>query len=338
MLTPPTLRRLPLAPLVLLISCGVLAGCLPNRLVLDLAPGQKELQETTVIYDVRSDRGAKVVMIDVSGVLSQTPSPGLLASRANSVDSLVARLDKAERDPSVVGVVLRINSPGGTVAASESMYREVMRFREKTARPVVVSMAEIAASGGYYLSLSADHIVAQETTITGSIGVIIQTFNFSSGLTMLGIDARALTSGENKDLVNPFERQREPHYKIMQGLVDEFYASFRALVLEHRSGVPTERVDELTDGRVFTGKQALALGLVDENGGLREAFAAAKRLAGVPHARLVKYHIKGRDPGSAYANSRSPVGNDGGGMQMSVRVQSPSIPDSGFYYLWLAGL
>jgi protease-4 len=199
-------------------------------------------------------------------------------------------------------------------------------------------MAEMAASGGYYLSLSADHMVAQETTITGSIGVIIQTFNISDGLNRFGIQARAITSGVNKDLVNPVEPARESHYKIMQGLVDEFYDSFRSLVINRCPGIPGDRVDEVTDGRVFTGKQAMRLGLVDENGGLREAFGACKRLAGVAEARLVKYHIKGRDPGSAYASARAPAGVDAQGMEMHVRVQAPSIPGSGFYYLWSPGL
>ena len=316
-------------------SFAVLAGCLPNRFVLDLAPGVKDLEETPVIEEPGSGN-AKIAMIDVTGVISQTPPPGLMASRSNSVDSLVARLDQAEQDPAVVAVVLRINSPGGTVAATESMYNEIVRFRERTQRPVVVSMAEVAASGGYYLALAGDHVIAQESTITGSIGVIIQTVNFADGLARIGIDARALTSGPNKDLMNPLEPERERHFEIMQGIVDEFYGAFRDRVIERRTGVPGDRIDEITDGRVYTGKQAHELGLIDSTGGLREAFETAKQLAGVSNATLIKYHIKGRDPGSAYASAQSPVSS--GGASISMRIEAPSVPDAGFYYLWTAGL
>lgn len=148
------------------------AGCLPNRVVIDLDPGDMELTETEVLSDPGAARsGPKVALIDVSGIISMSPSSGLLVGRTNAVDSLVARLNKAEGDPMVRAVVLRVNSPGGTVAASETMYQEIRRFREKSGKPVVVSMAEVAASGGYYISLAADRVYAQPTSITGSIGV-----------------------------------------------------------------------------------------------------------------------------------------------------------------------
>lgn len=314
-------------------------GCLPSRVVLDLDPQGSRLAETEVIRDDGLGTfSPKVALIDVEGAIGFS-GPGLFASRSNSIDELVSRLERAENDARVRAVVLRINSPGGTVAASETMYRELVRFREKTGKPVVVSMADVAASGGYYLSLGADKVFAQESTITGSIGVIFQTVNFSRGLGMIGIEGRAVTSAKNKDIANPMAPIRDEHYAILQATVDEFYRNFKGLVVERRTGIDKSRVDELTDGRVMTGRQAMEAGLVDDVGGVREAFAAAKGLAEIDKARLVKYHGMGDKPMSAYATSTTlPPPTALGGTNVDVSVigggAQSSVPRGQFLYLW----
>lgn len=322
----------------LLFSCAAacaLTGCLPNRFVIDLAGSDGVLKEKVVLSDAKANAAsAKVALIDVEGLLAHTPAGGLIAGRGTAVDDLVARLEKAEQDPNVKAVLLRINSPGGTVAASESMYREIAGFRERTRKPVVVSIAEVAASGGYYISLASDRIIAQPSSITGSIGVIIQTVNFSKGMSMIGVEARAVKSGPMKDLANPLEPIREEQYAVLQGTVNDFYDSFTALVRERRPAIDSARFADVTDGRVFTGRQALDAALVDALGGLREAFSEAKKLAGLESARMVKYHPEGRTPASPYAlasSSELHAHQDAGIMHL--------LPDSmllppGFYYLW----
>lgn len=282
-----------------------LAGCGPASVTFTLGPHDESLSETTVI----GTSGAKVAQIDVRGLIADEERSALFGNGANPVDELVSRLQKAAQDPDVRAVVLRINSPGGTVAASESMYREVRRFRESTGKPVVVSMGELAASGGFYLAMAGDLVIAQPSTITGSIGVIIPTINVSEGLNSIGIHARSVKSGKNKDLANPLEPVRDEQYAVLQHMVDQFYAEFRALVLERRAAAHhdlTARADELMDGRVFTGREAAEIGLVDATGDLRDAFERAKRLAGLERARLVKYHSDGRRPRSAYADADTP--------------------------------
>jgi len=320
----------------------VSGGCLPNRVVIDLNPGDLELVETEVLTDPGAARsGPKVALIDVSGLISMSPSGGLILGRSNAVDSLVARLNKAEADGQVRAVVLRVNSPGGTVAASETMYNEIRRFREQTGKPVVVSMAEVAASGGYYISLAADRIYAQPTSITGSIGVIVQTVNFSRGMERIGIDARAVTSGPNKDLANPFVPEREAHFAILQGHVDQFYEEFRELVVERRPALEESDVAWATDGRVVTGKDAEERGLVDALGGVREAFAEARSLAGLERARLVKYHTVGVEPRSPYATARGPEPVGDAGTQINLfqlNLPESLLPSAGFYYLWAPGV
>lgn len=328
------------------VGAGVLAGCLPSRVTIDLSPSTRDLEETAVIEE---GGGSKVAMIELEGLISYSSDGGGLFSTGTSVvDAFVARLDRAGQDDRVVGVVVRVNSPGGTVAASETLYGELARFREETGKPVVVSMAEVAASGGYYVSLAADRIYAQEGSVTGSIGVLIQTVNFSEGMGRIGIVAPAVTSGENKALANPLEPVDPEHYAVLRQMVDGFYGGFVERVRARRTGLATERFAELTDGRVMSGSDALSAGLVDALGGVREAFEAAKELAGVDRADLVRYHREGAAPGSVYAPART--GGAGGG---GVSVVLPGGVGGGLagglggvlrlqpgvaYYVWPGGV
>lgn len=326
------------------MALSILGGCLPDKLVIDLNPSDGTLAETVVISDApgsAGDASPKVALIDVVGLIADAPTPGLIGMGPSPVDTLVARLQKAERDPTVRAVVLRINSPGGTVTGSDLCYREVRRFAERTKKPVVASMSEVAASGGYYLSLAADEVIAMPTTITGSIGVIMQTFNFSEGMERFGIHARAVTSGPNKDLANPFVEEREDHYALLQGMVDEFYDRFRSLVLERRPALSKADFDRCTDGRVLSGEEAARIGLVDATGGLREAFEAAKSRAGLTTARLVKYHAPGDPPRSAYAASSTSAGANVGATApdreinlVQLNLGAAGFDSAAFYYLW----
>lgn len=335
--------RLRLAALAVAAACG---GCLPDRVTIDLKPAPRELAESVVLSDHARrdhDSGPKVALIDIRGMIADGASEAFLGVGPNPVDELMARLNKAANDPSVCAVALRINSPGGTVAASDTIYREIRRFRETTGKPVVACMSEVCASGGYYVALAADELIAQPTTITASIGVIIQTFNVSGLMERFGVEGRSVTSGPNKALASPFEPASEAHYAILQGLVDQFYANFRGLVASRRPDVSAEDMARCTDGRVVTGADAARAGLVDSMGDLHDAFAAAKRLAGVSAARLVKYHSKGdvvRTPYAADAPLQPPdaaLGAEGSSVSLvsintARALGAPLAP--GFYYLW----
>ncbi len=333
-------------PSAFLVACvlSTLTGCGPLTLSATFGEDDRPPRETTVAGDPGA--AAKFVMIDVRGLIADTSSEGigtLLLSPENPVDQLTFRLEKAARDTSVKGVVLRINSPGGTVTASDIMYREVRRFAETTGKPVVASLGEVAASGGYYLALAADEIVAEPTSITGSIGVIIQTVNVSDGLGRIGIRARNLVSGPNKDLGDPLTPAKEEHYAILQGLVDEYYEQFKARVIERRTpaGLKSELVNELTDGRVVTGARAVQAGLADHEGGVREALAAAMRLAKVDSARLVKYTTRGPRPRSPYATAptlpqgqAAPTGTEINLIQLQLGQGTLWSAGPNVYYLW----
>lgn len=324
----------------LLLATLLLAACVPSRVVIDLAPGDATLDETQVLADPgASSHAPKIALIDLTGLISLTPPPGLVASRSSIVDAFITRLDKAAADPNVRAVVILINSPGGTVAASEILYDEITRFRESSGRPVVAAMTEIAASGAYYTALAADDIIAQPSSVTGSIGVIVQTFNLSRAMDRLGIDGRAITSGPNKAMTNPFMPPSEAHYEIVQHLVDQFYDSFKSLVAQRfpQTAADSARFDTLTDGRVFTGAEAARLGLIDDTGSLRDAFARAKALADLETAQLVKYHAQGAPPASPYTlTAAPPPASLADQTNVSILSLSPNDTlDPGFYYLWL---
>lgn len=332
-----TLHERSLAVTIWLLAMLLLTGCLPNRIAFDLDPGDGRIRSSEVYRD--PDEGwfspQRIAIIDINGLISHTPQPGLIAPRSNAVDMTVARLREAERDHSVRAVILRVNSPGGTVAATDTLYHEIRRFRERTGKAVVVSMAEVAASGGYYISLAADHIVAQPSTVTGSIGVIFQTFNVSEGMSMIGIKGRAVTSDRNKAIASPFESAREEHYEILQSVVDDFYGAFRGLVVEHRRDLAETDLSRATDGRIFTGAQALELGLVDQLGTLYDAFEVAKQLSGVTSARLIKYHAEGVRVNSPYASTTDirPIAFDQRVDISLLKIEHDQFA-TGFYYLW----
>lgn len=322
------------ASIVALAACAItLASCGRASITFTLNPEPVRLSETAVLEDSEDELAAKaapasidrstpalvgsgkVALIDVRGMIIDAAQRGFLTPASNPVDELVARLQRAEKDPQVRAIVIRINSPGGSVTASDTMYREVRRFREFTGKPVVITMGEVAASGGYYLAMAGDKVLAQPTTITGSIGVIIPTVNVSQGLSRIGIVSRSVKSGANKDLANPLEPMRDEQYAVLQHMVDDFYARFRALVLERR---PKEsnlaaRADELMDGRVMSGEDAFRAGLVDQVGDVRDALREARRLAGLSKATLVKYHDEGSSVRSVYAMDSLPTIGDGSG-------------------------
>jgi len=211
--------------------------------------------------------GGRVGVADVEGVIL-------------SADRFRETLRRFRETPGVKAVVVRINSPGGGVAASQELNREIARFRKETGKPVVVSMESVAASGGYYTAVAADHIVANPGTITGSIGVIIQWVNYGDLLEWAKLRAVTIKSGALKDSGNPTRPITEEDRAYFEDLIQKLRAQFVAAVTEGRKGrLKPGAMDKMADGRVVTGEEALALGLVDEIGDYRDAVDRAARMA-----------------------------------------------------------
>lgn len=327
-----------LVALVVMLTSMIQSGCSGVRFVIDAVPATDELTETVVMGPDGGLKGigkSKVALIDVSGVIMDAQKPGLLSPSENPVSRFVESLQRAEQDSDVKAVVIRVNSPGGTVTASDVMYREVLAFKRRTKKPVVISMSDVAASGGYYLACAGDEIIANPTTVTGSIGVIMQTVNVSEGLHKIGVRADAITSGPNKSMGSPFEPMPQEHRELLQGLVDEFYANFKSIVVASRPGLSPNDLGWITDGRVVSGRRAAEVGLVDGLGDLRDAFNAAQHRAGIEKAKLVKYHRQLEYVGSPYAHSPAPQTGTTQVNLMQLNVDTSWMASQpGFYYLW----
>lgn len=208
----------------------------------------------------------KVALVEVRGTISD---PG----------AVVRQLRKYTEDRSVAAIVLRIESPGGSVAASQEIYRAILRARER-GKKVVASMGNVAASGGYYIAVAADTIVANPGTITGSIGVIAEFPNVEKLLEKLGLKVEVLKTGQYKDIGSPLRKMEEEEKKLVQEVLEDAYGQFLKAVSEGR-GIPEDSLRPYADGRIFTGRQALALGLVDVLGGYQDAVDLAGRMAGI---------------------------------------------------------
>ncbi|MCS7198167.1 MAG: signal peptide peptidase SppA [Candidatus Bipolaricaulota bacterium] len=230
----------------------------------------------------------KVVLARLSGPISESLDTGLFGGGGITPAQVEGMLKRAERDPSVKALVFRIDSPGGTVAASQAIAESIKRFKERTKKPVVVSMGDVAASGGYYISLFADKIIAHPGTTTGSIGVITVFFSLEELLKNLGIQAEIFKSGAYKDVGLGLRPLTDEERALVQQYIDEFYEQFVNAVAEGRK-LSVERVRELATGQPYTGAQALQLGLIDQLGSLEDALQTARDLAGVPNAEVIEY-------------------------------------------------
>jgi protease-4 len=251
-------------------------------------------------------------------------------------------MNKAAADKSVKAVVLRVNSPGGTVTASDLMYEVVNDFRNTSHKPVVAATQEVAASGGYYVACGADQIVAHPTSVVGSIGVIFSTFEIEQMMDKIGVRNEAIKSGPLKDMGSPFKAMRPDEREVMQGMVNDYYARFVEIVKTRRNITDPDRVKQVTDGRVFTGTRAVELGLADRAGSLNDALDLARELGKAKGAKAVIFKRPYGYGGSIYAETQmgpptAESGAGGGAMRLELPGYQRVLP-GGFYYLWQPGL
>ena len=273
----------------LLLAAVLLVGC--SGLSVDLSPRIQPLVEQTV----EGAGDAKIVLLDLTGLITDEGtnlSLNVLGGSAQKVP-LLARvreeLKKAADDDRVKALIVRINSAGGTVTASDIIFRELEAFKGLKKIPVVSVLMDVAASGGYYVAIAGDTIIAHPTTITGSIGVIVLTANAQGLLEKIGVSTAAIKSGLHKDMASPLRPMTAEERAILQSVVDELHRQFIGKVAQRRR-LSIERVRALADGRVYTAEQARASGLVDEIGYIDDAVMIAKHAAGVKEARVVVYH------------------------------------------------
>jgi len=283
--------------------------------------------------------GNKIAIVDVEGIIT---SMGVGHRGRNMVDLIEDELKMAARDNSVRAVILKVDSPGGEVMASDDISRALLEFQQRQHRPVVAAMGGMGASGGYYVSAPCQWIVANELTMTGSIGVIMSTFNYRGLLDKIGVFPQVYKSGQFKDMLRGSKKPEEidpEERKMIQSMIDETYAKFVKVVLDGRSRAQSENRGEgrplapdwkqYADGRVLTGKQAYDLGFVDELGSFEAAVRTAKRLGKISDANLVRY----QEP-FGFANLFSLFGqSESSAVHLDLGLQLPKIEAGRLYFL-----
>jgi len=250
--------------------------------------GSASAPETFEEEYVSGEGAEKIAVVPIVGVIGDAGSGGALGGSAADPETLRDQLRQAAGDEGVRAVVLEVNSPGGGVTASDEMHDAIVDFKREARKPVVVAMGSTAASGGYYVSAPADVIVANETTLTGSLGVIFALTNFAEAADRYGVTQEAITSGEFKDIGSSWEELTDEEREIFQGIVDDSYDRFVEVIVDGR-GLPEDRVREIADGRVYSGPEALELDLVDELGTFDDAVEVARERANVEEATAVRY-------------------------------------------------
>lgn len=281
----------------------------------------------------------KIVVIDVNGIITSRVSD---QGGYNMVEIIKAQLKHAEEDAHVKAVLLKVDSPGGEVLASDEIYRALADFQKKARKPIVASMGNLAASGGYYVSAPCRWIVANDMTITGSIGVIMHSYNYRGLMNKVGLKPETYKSGKFKDMLSG---DRDPEQippeerEMIQNLIDETYGRFKTVVAEGRKlageqnkGEGRKLSDswtEYADGRVLSGSEAYKLGFVDQLGNFQDAVDRAKSITGIRSANLIEYqqHYDLSDIFRLFGKSESRV------MKVDLGIEAPKLQVGQLYFL-----
>ena len=261
-----------------------LSGC--AFIKVSLMPEVQPLEERVLSGEGKD----KIVLMDITGVITSeegsssiggTKKPGMLAEMREG-------FDRARKDRNVKAVVLRINSPGGGVTASDTLYHEIKKFKMETGVKVIAHFLDAGTSGAYYAALASDRITAQPTSITGSIGVIMLRIDATGLMQKIGVQTLEISSGEKKGMGSPFRPVSAEEKKIFQAMIDSLYGRFVGVIADERKMAP-ERVRQFADGRIYTSQEAKDAGLIDDIGYLDDAFVQARKLANLERATVVTY-------------------------------------------------
>lgn len=314
--------------LIILVSALLLmaAGCATPKITLvsgDAVP----LKE----YTLQGTAKEKILVIPVKGKISDDPKVGLLSKKPSMVQEIVSQLRKAEKDRQVRAVLLKIDSPGGSVTASDLLYHEIAEFKKRTGTKVVVAMMNVAASGGYYIALPADFILAHPTTLTGSVGVIFLQPKVTGLMEKIGVGVDVNTSGKYKDMGSPFRVTTEEERKMLQDLTDSLGRRFLDLVQKNR-GLSKKELAGVATARIYLADEALQLRLIDQVGYLSDAVSKAKNLAGLSLDAKVIVYRRVEYPNDTIYNTR--ITAEGGKLLNLELMGINSDMRAGFYYLW----
>ena len=312
---------------LVIILC--LFGCTAPRITL-FSDASDPLREVTL----EGTAAEKILLIPISGVITDSPRSRSIRTQPSVVQEVVSHLRRAEQDDRVKAILFKIDSPGGSTTASDILYHEIAAFKQRSAKTVVVCMMNLATSGGYYISLPADLILAHPTTITGSVGVILMRPDITGLMEMIGVTMQVNKSGENKDMGSPFRSKLPAEEAMLQELTDALGRRFLDLVKQHRR-LDAHHLSAVADARVFLAESALAVGLVDKIGYLQDAISEVKAIAHLDaDARVVAYRRTDYPDDNLYNTLTSRTRANPALLLETGIIGDVMSLEAGFYYLW----
>lgn len=313
---------------IIMMLVVLLAGCsMPRVNLFKTAPDS--LKE----YTLEGTGADKILLIPVNGMISDNPKKGLLTTSPSLVEQVVSQMNKAQKDKQIRAILFKINSPGGTITASDLLYHEISAYKEKTDAKIVISMMDLATSGAYYMSLPADIIMAHPTTITGSVGVISLQPKVKGLMDKIGLSVDVQKVGKYKDMGSPFRDTSEDERKLLQKAMNDFGERFIGLVKKHRQLTPHAMM-EISTARIFLADEALHLGLIDKIGYISDAIKETKKIAKISEDAKVVVYRRAEFPEDNYYNIAGAASDN-----LNVSVVNIELPEilsarAGFYYLW----
>ncbi|MCK1981724.1 MULTISPECIES: signal peptide peptidase SppA [Peribacillus] len=255
-----------------------------ENIIDDLFASESAFYEEVIEGD---DFSNVIAVFDVEGTIQDTGEASLLSSATYNHRAFMDKLKMAEENDDIKGIILRVNSPGGGVVESAEIYEKILDIK-KVKKPVYVSMGSMAASGGYYISAPADKIYASPETMTGSLGVIMQGYNYEKLAKKYGVEFQTIKSGPHKDIMSPTREMTGEEREILQDMIDNSYDQFVKIIADGR-GMTEKEVREIADGRIYDGRQAKENHLIDDFGHLDDVIAAMKKDIGEKDAQVIRY-------------------------------------------------
>ena len=284
-------------------------------------------------FTIEGSGGDKILLVSIRGLISDNPQKGLLSSSPSMVQQVVSQLKKAEQDKGIKAVLFKINSPGGTITASDLLYHEILSYKERTNAKVIVCMMDMATSGGYYMSLPADMIMAHPTSLTGSVGVIFLQPKVMGLMDKLGLGVDVKKYGKNKDMGSPFRESTEEEQKLFQITINHLGERFTSLVQMHRKLDP-QALAEISTARLFLAEEALRLGLIDKIGYLSDAVKETKLLANLSGDSRVVLYRRAEHPDDNLYSIAGVATEDSRLSLINIELPESLNLTTGFYYIW----
>lgn len=314
--------------LLLILLLVAFSGC--TLFKINVTPSLGPLKEKTV----SGEGDNKILLIDIKGLISNKKQVSALGVQTNVglVDRVREILKKAEQDDDIKALILRINTPGGTVTSSDIIYHEIKTFKERKKIKVYAIVMDLAASGGYYIAQAADRIIVHPTSLTGSIGVIALKMNLSGLMEKVGVDFEVVKSGAHKDFLSPFRSLTKDERLIFQKTIDDLHQRFVSTIEDNRKQLNRDQIKKLADGRIYTSQQALDANLIDQIAYRDEAENFIQKDLSLSAMRLVIYHRAGQYKSNIYSSSPVPPSVNFNFVNLNLIPENPGL---NFMYLWM---